>query len=216
MIQPTSRSPAPARDYGRFPNDSNYDGFDATLLLLSPRGLVSFDTEHMVEAGNQYDNPLDRYNFTTFVFVVEKATNTSVPITVFAVGDIGPGDFTTTSTAIPTKNQVVYDTEDGSTTVEVESSTIFATIKHSIRTRALTFSMFAINWVLTLCSVTIASIVVRRRGKVEDGVALLPITVILSTPTIRNLYVGSPPLGVFLGTHRNFHLALPRRIDATF
>ena len=168
-------------------------------------------------AGNQYENPLDQYTFTTSVFVVEKATNKSVPITTFAVGDAGPGDFTTTSVEVPTTNKVTYDTEDGPTTVEVKSSTIFATVRHSTRARALTFSMFAINWVLTLCSVTISSIVVRRRGKVEGGVALLPITVILSTPTIRSLYVDSPPFGIFLGTQQNFHIApLLQRIDAAF
>ena len=211
MIQHTSRSPSPARNYCRFPKDSDYDTFDTThlttSLLLSPGSLVSFDTEHRVEAGNQYDNPLDRYNFMAFVFVVEKATNKSVPINTFAVGDSGPGDFTTTSVEVPTRNQVTYDTEGGLTTIEVESHTISATVRHSTRARALTFSMFAINWVLTLCSVTIASIVVRRRGKVEGGVALLPITVILSTPTIRNLYVDSPPFGIFLGTHQNFRAA---------
>jgi len=142
-----------------------------------------------------------------FVFVVEKATNKSIPITTFAVGDTGPADFTTASVEVPTRNQFTYDTEDGSTTAEVDSHTIFVTVKHSTRTRALTFSMFAINWVLTLCSATIASIVVRRRGKVEGGVALLPITVILSTPTIRSLYVGSPPFGIFLGTHQSFRVA---------
>jgi len=37
----------------------------------------------------------------------------------------------------------------------------------------------------------------------EIGVALLPITVILSIPAIRNLYVGSPPLGIYLGAWRD-------------
>ena len=142
-----------------------------------------------------------------FVFVIEKATNKSVPIVTFAVGDTGPGDFTTTSVEVPTWNKVTYDTEDRPTIGEVESRTVFTTVKYSTRARALTFSMFAINWVLTLCSVTIASIVVRRRGKVEVGVALLPISVILSTPAIRNLYVDSPPFGIFLGTHQKFYAA---------
>jgi len=177
---------------------------DLTLLLLSPRGLVSFDTEHTIETGNRYDTPLDRYSFTAFVFVVERATNKSVPITTFAVGDIGPADLTTTSVATPTKNQFTYDNEDGeSTTVDVESRTMFAEVKYSTRGRAITFSMFVINWVLTLCSVVIALIVLGRRGSVKDAVALLPVTVILSIPAIRNLYVGSPPFGIFLGTHQN-------------
>ena len=63
--------------------------------------------------------------------------------------------------------------------------------------------MFTINWVLTFCSVAIALVVLRRRGEVKDGVAFLPVTVILSIPTIRSLYVGSPPFGISLGTRQN-------------
>ena len=70
--------------------------------------------------------------------------------------------------------------------------------------------MFAINWVLTLCSVAIALVVYRRRGEVKDGVALLPITVILTIPTIRGLYVGSPPFGIDFGAYQNYPTRLPR------
>ena len=171
--------------------------------------------EHTIETGNRYDTPLDCYSFTAFVFVVERATNKSVPITAFAVGDIGPADLTTTSVATPTRNQFTYDTEDGgSATVEVESRTIFAQVKYSTRGRAITLSMFAINWVLTLCSVVIALIVLGQRGKMKDAVALLPITVILSIPAIWNLYVGSPPFGIFLGAHQN--RPLPFGINTVF
>jgi len=170
-----------------------------SFYVFSPRGLVSFDMEHVIETGDQHNIPLDRYNFMAFAFIVERDTNKSVPITVFAVGDAGPADLTTTSVEVPTMNEFIYDTQDGPTTVDVESRTIFAQVKHSTRARALTFSMFAINWALTLCSVIIASIVFRQRGQVNDGVAFLPITVILSIPTIRNLYVDSPPFGIALG-----------------
>ena len=142
-----------------------------------------------------------------FVFVIEKATNKSVPVTAFAVGDIGPADLTTTSVEVPTTNQFTYEADDGQNTVEVESRTIFAQVEYSTRARALTFTMFVINWILTLCSVAIALAVFSRRGRVKDGVALLPVTIILSTPTIRGLYVGSPPFGIFLGMHRTLHTA---------
>ena len=146
--------------------------------------------------------PLDKYDFTVFVFAIEKATNKSIPITTFAVGDAGPGDFTTTSETVQSRNEFTHDTEGEPVTVEVGSYTTHVQVKHSIRARALTLSMFAINWVLTLCSLVITMIVANRR-EVKEGLALLPITMILSIPAVRSLYVGSPPFGILFGTHRN-------------
>ena len=155
--------------------------------------------------GNGTFMPLDRYRFTTFAFVVERTTNKSIPITMFAVGDGdgGPVDFTTTFVEVETRNNFTYNTPDGPVTVEVESRTMVATTRRSNNARALTFSMFAINWILTLGSVVIVVVVFMRRGEVKDGVAFLPITVILSIPTIRVLYVGSPPFGIFIGMCQN-------------
>ena len=171
--------------------------------------------KHRITTGDQYLTPLDRYNFTAFAFVIEKATNKSVPIATFAVGDAGPADFTTTSVDVLTRNNFTYGTEDGAATVEVASHTISTKVEHSTRAQALTFSMFAINWVLTLCLVAIPLIVFRRQGEVKDGVAFLPITVILTIPTIRSLYAGSPPFGIYLGTRQNL-LALSPRVDGPF
>lgn len=172
--------------------------------------------EYGIDPGDQYYTPFHRYKFTALAFVVEKATNKSVPIVTFAAGDPGPGDFTTTSVMHPTLNKFTYDIGGGPTTVDINSTTIITTVRHSNRARALTISMFAINWILTICSVAIALIVLRRRGGVKDGVALLPVTVILSIPTIRSLYVGPAPFGIYLGTHQNFRGTPPQRVDTPF
>lgn len=107
-------------------------------------------------------------------------------------------DFTTTFVEVQTRSNFAYDTKYGPVTVEVDSRTALATIKHSNCARALAFSMFAINWILTLGSVGITLIVFKRRGEMKDGVAFLPVIVVLSTPTIRGLYVGSPPFGIYI------------------
>ena len=167
--------------------------------------------EHRVTMGSQYATPFDRYDFTAFAFAVERATNKSVSITLFTIGDAGPADFTTTSETVPSSNWFTYDTEDGLVTTKVESSTTFAKVKHSTRARALTVSMFLINWVLTIFSMIITAIVTSR-SEVKDGVALLPFSVIYTVPTIRSLFVGSPPFGILFGTQRN-RTALPARTD---
>jgi len=202
-----------AGSYGKIPTQADPDTFDTTPLLSSLLDVISFDSEHRVETGDLWYTPFDHYHFTASAFAVDKATNASVPITL-AVRNAGAGDFVTRYETAPTKSVFTYDNQTGSITVEVESSTAFANIKRSARARALTLSMFAINWVLTLCSVVIAMNVVLRE-KVKDGITLLPVTIILSIPAIRSLYVGSPPFGIYLGTHRNRTTSL-QKIDAAF
>ena len=205
------------RDLGEISSGSDLDRLDTILVLFSPPGLIYFDTEHRMIPKDQNFIPLDQYSFTTFTFIIESSTNKSIPITLFAVGDSvdGPVDFTTSSSEVETRNNFTYSTEGGPVTVEVESRTMLATTRRSKNARALTFSMFAINWILTLGSVAIALVVFRRRGEVKDGVAFLPVTIILSIPTIRSLYVGSLPFGIDLGMHQNLPDPLPM-IDTAF
>ena len=166
--------------------------------------MVSFDRDHRVETGDRWCTPFDHYGFTASAFAVEATTNTSVLI-IIRVGNAGPGDFSdfiTRYNSVSTRTVFTHDMEIRSVTVEVESCMVYAEVKRSAQVRALTISMFVINWVLTLCSVVIAMNLVVK-GKVKDGVSILPITIILSIPVIQALYVGSPPFGIYLGTHRN-------------
>jgi len=161
--------------------------------------------EHRVETGDRWCTPFDHYRFTASAFVVDATTNASIPITL-AVGNSAPGesnDFITTYKSEQTTTIFTYDNGTRRVAAEVDSCTAFAQVKRSARSRALTLSMFAINWVLTLCSVAIAMSVVMME-KVKDGVSLLPVTIILSIPAIRSLYIGSPPFGIYLGTHHNY------------
>ena len=164
-------------------------------MPLRVSGVSSFNVEHNIVHGAQYFAPNDWYSFSAFVFAIERATNQSVPILTFEISAAGSGDFSTMSEVAPSKSQFTNSTGGG---VEVQSCTVYAGIGRSLPARALTYSMFTINWVLTLCSIVTTSITFNKRG--EIGVALLPITLILTIPAIRNLYVGAPPFGIFLGT----------------
>ena len=197
-------------DPGRDFKSPNSGGSDTSLPSLSSPGLVSFDMEHKLLTGNQYSTPWDKYTFTAFAFVVERATNKSIPITIFAVGDSAPGDFTTTSVEVQATSNFTYDTNNGPIATEVESHTMSAKVMSSNRAMALTLFMFLINWAFALCSVYITGVVYDREGNVKDGVALLPLTVITAIPTIRGLYPSSPPLGIGLGAYQNRPAPLPR------
>lgn len=159
--------------------------------------------QHRVTMDKKYYAPFARYDFVAFAFVIDKATNKSIPITVLAAGDSGPADFTTQSTDVPSRSNFTYSATGGPATAEVESRMMFSTITHSLRAAALIFLMFCLCWVLSLWSVWIAWSVSRQGMEVKDGVAFLPITLIFSIPTIRSLYIGSLPFGVFLGMYLN-------------
>jgi len=160
---------------------------------------TSFKTEHEIEDGYQYLAPNDEYSFSAFVFVIERTTNKSIPIDTFEIQTTGPGDFGTKSDSFSTTNAFTYNAGSGPITVNVTSSTMFASVVRSAPARALTYSMFAINWILVVCSIVTTSVAFNRGGEKSDvGITLLPITVILTIPTIRSLYVGSPSFGIYL------------------
>lgn len=174
--------------------------FDATHLS-SPGSLISFTMEHNIETSSLYLAPDDRHNFSVFVFAIERATNISVPITVdFYISDTG--EFTTVAgitSDITVPYGFLHDAGDRPTTVE--SQVIDCWVARSVSARALTYSMFAINWMLVICSIITTSVTFNRQGGEGDvGISLLPVTIILTIPVIRGLYVGSPPFGIHLGT----------------
>ena len=156
--------------------------------------------EHNIQSGNQYWAPDDRYSFSVFAFAIERSTNKSIPIAFFGIWNSGSGDFTQSIEMHPAINSF----GSGSAI----SKTLRVTIGRSISARAFTYSMFIITWVLTACSImTTAVAFSRESGKRDAAVTLLPITAILAIPTIRNLYVGSPPFGIRLGAYKDYGAA---------
>ncbi|KAF9785342.1 hypothetical protein BJ322DRAFT_1193734 [Thelephora terrestris] len=159
-----------------------------------------FETKLDLRFSNQYYFPEDECIFAAIIFVLDEATNSSVPISDLSLVSSGPGDFDTENNGngpgISLK--IVHDAGGGPTAEWVQATYLTVEIKHSQRARAITYSMFTINWILTLSSMITTSVMFNRRGEGKDMVALLPITVILTIPVIRSLYVGSPPYGIFL------------------
>ncbi|KAF9785341.1 hypothetical protein BJ322DRAFT_825903 [Thelephora terrestris] len=147
---------------------------------------------------DQYYFPEDGCLFGAMIFVLDEATNKSVPIIDLELGSFGPGDFSTESFMQEASLKIVYDAGSGPTAEWVQAYHIYVAIRRSLRARAITYSMFMINWILTFFSIITTSVMFNRRRGIKDSVALLPITVILTIPAIRSLYVGSPPYGIHL------------------
>ena len=148
-----------------------------------------------------YYAPFVRYKFVAFVFVIDKATNKSIPIIGFIIDDPGPTNFKTLYNDTPARNNFTYNAATGPVTAEVESHIMTGEIVYSFHATALIFFMFLLCWALCLWSMHIARTVSKRGLEAKDGATFLPITLIFSVPTIRSLYLGSLPFGVFLGVY---------------
>ena len=144
--------------------------------------------------------PFDTYVLNAFVFVIDTATNRSVPITRFAVAD-PLNNFVTRSTDSPTTSKFTYDAGEGPVTIDVESRALELDIRRSALSRAFTMCMWVMNWALTAGTVYITLVILVNTQKMTDAVLALPITMILTIPAIRGLYVGEPPFGIMLGIY---------------
>ena len=145
--------------------------------------------------------PFDAYSLAVFVFVIEKATNSSTPVVAFIAPD-SPDNFVISSTEEVAMNNYTYDSWTGPTVVEVQSSVVSIEVGRSQFARAFTMCLLLINWTLTIGSIYVVLVVAIRDGGKNDTVLLLPLTIILTIPTLRDLYVGSPPFGIFIGKSR--------------
>ena len=147
----------------------------------------------------RYWAPSDYYTFAAFAFVIDKATNKSIPITVFKLSNPGAIDLTAGSTEALARSNFTYNATDGPATVEVESHIILGMVGHSIYITILLYFMLLLCWGLCLWSMDIYRTVLRQGLEVKDGVTFLPITLIFSVPTIRGLYINLLPFGGSFG-----------------
>ena len=160
--------------------------------------LNAFDVDHSIDYPDPFMFPFDTYSLNALAFAVEKATNKSVPIIKFATG-YRNGDFFVSSSDTQTKSNYTHDSGAGPTTVEVDSNTIRMVAKRSKLARAFTVCLLLINSTLAFGAIYVTLAVVLAHETVDSGVLLLPVTIILTIPALRSLYVGSPPFGIFIG-----------------
>ena len=163
--------------------------------------MCGFNGKHGLDFLYRDTVPFDWYGFDANAFVIEKATNKSVPIVAFAASE-GPNNFIVYSTSGHTKSRFTYDSGTGPTTLLVDSSVVSVQVKRSPITRAFTLCLLVVNWALTVGSVYITLLALVGTGKKDPAVVLLPVTLVLTIPTLRGLYVGSPPFGVYIGEYR--------------
>lgn len=95
--------------------------------------------------------------------------------------------------------QFVYDTSSGRKTLEVEARALEVEIRHSNLAQAFTMCVFATNWALTIAS-TYTAFEAMAQGRVNFAAAIAHGSIALAIVSIRQLYLGPPPFGAFLGS----------------
>ena len=171
------------------------------LLSSSVWDLVTFGRLHIVDYLDTTMAPFDVYSLSVLVFVIERATNKPMPIVTLTAGQ-APNNFDVSSVEAEMTNNYTYYSGTGPTTISVNSRFAEITAKRSRFARALTICLFLINWALTTGSIYIMVLVVSGRVGVNDAILFLPVTIVLTIPTLRILYPGSPPFGIFIGKSR--------------
>ena len=172
--------------------------------MRSIRDPPAFVTEHRIDKHGKWDPtrdlmvPFQHYSFNAFAFAIDPTTNRSAHIVMFGVLDI-LGDFVIHSHDAADTSQFAYDSGNGFVTTEVESRVIRVEITRSAVAKALAVWLFLANWALTVGSVHISALVASRRLEANSIIAVLPFSALLTIPTIRSLYIDSPPLRISIG-----------------
>ena len=157
-----------------------------------------FQVDHTMDIYAPALVPFDAYVLTALMFVIEKATNRSVPNIALAAGE-GPDNFVVSSFQDETRSNYTYNPGTGPTTIEVDSNVVVMVVKRTQLAKAFTLCLLIVNLALAFGSTYVTFVAFTKKGKVHEGVLLLPVTIILTIPALRGLYAGSPPFGIYLG-----------------
>ena len=191
-------------------------------FLPSIHNVLNFGIEHQMDTHSgmvyfpasktrywfdqQLHAPFDDYRINAFAFAIDKATNKSVHITRFTTAD-PLNNFVTFSHDMETVSDFAYETGNGTAvTIQAESRAMEVVVYRSILAQAFTMCMLLVNWALTIGALYVTPVMLVRRERMSEAVLALPITVVLTIPAIRSLFIGSPPFGILLGMLRNNHL----------
>lgn len=183
------KGPLYMQDLINFQREHQMGVYSASLYFPSTQVRHLFD--------QQLAAPFDDYVLNAFVFVIDKATNQSMHIIRFAAAD-PLSNFVTFSRDTETTNRFVYDPGNGTVMVDVESRALTLAISRSILAQAFTMCMLLVNWALTVGTLYMTLVVLVRKEKMNDAVLALPITMVLTIPVIRALFIGTPPFGILL------------------
>ncbi|KAI0633341.1 hypothetical protein C8Q77DRAFT_782089 [Trametes polyzona] len=171
--------------------------------LFYVQSTVEVQTEHLLEVSawygqdQQYAYPFDTYVLDTYVQAIDPATNASVPILFARVVDA-------TDNLVP---KLKANTDIRTLKPVVGNATaafgVQYTFHRTVLSQLFVTILFIVNWLLTAVVVFIA--VSAYDGlPLAEGVLILPVSVILTIPALRALWVDAPAFGLLLDSCGTF------------
>ena len=142
--------------------------------------------------------PFDRYALRAFAIAIDPTTNNSVYIARFVVAS-PLGNFVVLSHDIAA-TELADASDNGRVTPLIGSRVLNAEIRRSTIAQIFTLSLALVNWMLTIGTVYVTTLIASGKMEANDAAAALPISMLLTIPGIRALYAESPNLTASLGT----------------
>ena len=136
----------------------------------------------------QYFYPFEVYQLRTTFVAFNTATNTSLPIVSLAFSD-------SVNNFQPQVNE--SDTQTNVNNTLVNSRATHLTIKRTTSAKVFVIFILVSNWSLTAAIVYITYLAMRSKTRLGDGIVLLPVTIILTLPQLRQFFFDAPPIGEF-------------------
>ena len=144
-----------------------------------------------MEGYKQHAAPFDYYHLAVFVSVAENGTDNPVPIVKVELKS-QLQNFNITSDD--------YVIETGSTAAGAPPRVVSIGVTRTLLAQVVTIFLLVINWALASVSAWVTMVVYFRKEKPSDAVLLFPLTLAVTIPALRSLYIGSPPYGILIGT----------------
>ena len=142
--------------------------------------------------------PFDSHITGTAMLAINTTTNTSTPI-LFSLNSLIQNFNVEGGENYPEQSNLTYDPGTGPIAAAFLPSSVDITVTRSTLSRAFTICLFIVNWALTSVSVWVTTVIYFKGEKPPDAILVFPLTVVVTIPALRNLYVGSPPFGIFIG-----------------
>ncbi|EKM55382.1 uncharacterized protein PHACADRAFT_93717, partial [Phanerochaete carnosa HHB-10118-sp] len=169
------------------------------------QALNQFQTTHLIELSSwngldqQYTYPFDTYYLDSSIIALSSDTNESLPLLTYHPVD-------------STDNFAPSVEEDSATTVMnngtvVQSRFMRMRFSRTAFTQFFVMSLFLVNWALTgvVLYITLSA---NEGNDVGESILLLPLSVIVTIPGLRALWVGAPAFGKSLEYSAGFFLQM--------
>ncbi|KDR76883.1 hypothetical protein GALMADRAFT_417399 [Galerina marginata CBS 339.88] len=170
-------------------NVQSLNQFQTTYLVdLHTQRLLLGKMTHNFD--QQYFYPFDTFHLGTNLIAMSPESNTtSFKITTVGFSDYVNG-FVPVFDAVPSRTRIngtIVDSHYGELTVSRNNTA-----------RTFVMILLIVNWALTGVVVYITAGTLVLGSKIGDGILVLPVTVILTLPALRALFVENPPFGILI------------------